>query len=329
MLRPLGPPSSRASCAGRRYFQAQPRAICVDVIVAQCGDDGVGGGVVAQNDHPVEHLPQRTAVLRYSGSNTRVSSRKSSGAMEMCASSASFPAMTSSSAQKSSATLMVEADTTRVSARSEATTSPVVRSTACRALFRRKGVEDGREFCLQSSVVHRLRLPDTHRARRRVQFADAAHRQGMGCMLWPQAKPQMAGFPAGAMSWRKISSKGACSPGFPVRSPSSGRGWMPAQSSNLPPLRSCVRHAVEAIGLFVHVFEEEDLPARVDLPRRAHEAASKERLPPHSAPCAVPGTRCSGRVAFRGFQRPAKAAEKRFFNASRGKGIHFPVLWRA
>ena len=44
-------------------LKPQPRAVCVDVVVTQRGDDGVGGGVVAQNDHPVEHLPQRTAVL--------------------------------------------------------------------------------------------------------------------------------------------------------------------------------------------------------------------------------------------------------------------------
>ena len=47
--------------------QADCPAILVDVVIAQQGNDGVGGGIVTGNDHPVQHFPEGSAVLPVAG----------------------------------------------------------------------------------------------------------------------------------------------------------------------------------------------------------------------------------------------------------------------
>ena len=55
---------------------------------------------------------------------------------------------------------------------------------------------------------------------------------------WPQDKSITAGFPAGTMSWEKISSKVSVRSGFSGGQSVQAPRRMPAQSRNFPALRS-------------------------------------------------------------------------------------------
>ena len=84
-------------------------------------------------------------------------------------------------------------------------------------------------------------------------------------------------------------------------------------------------HAVYAVALFVHVFEEEDLPARVDLPRRAHGSRQQGEVAAAQRPARRARHQRLRRKALGGVQRAGKAAKERLFQRFEGKGVQIPV----